>query len=40
MHVTVSIPEDATPGLYEYSLIVEIANDSYQYRKYFYVNVE
>ena len=40
MHVTVSVPENAAPGLYEYSLIVEIANDSHQYRKYFYISVE
>lgn len=39
MHATVSIPENTTPGLYEYSLIVETANDSHQYIKYFYVNV-
>ena len=39
MSVTVSIPEDTAPGLYEYSLIVEVANDSLQVRKYFYINV-
>ena len=39
MSVTVSVPEDAVPGLYEYTLIVQVANDSHEYRKYFYINV-
>ena len=39
MSVTVSVPEDTVPGLYEYTLIVELANDSLQVRKYFYINV-
>ena len=38
--VTVSIPNDAEPGLHAYSLIVQKANDSHQYIKYFYINVE
>lgn len=40
MSVTVSIPNDAEPGLYAYSLIVQKQNDSHSYIKYFYVNVE
>ena len=40
MFVTVSIPNDTEPGLYAYSLIVQKANDSHSYIKYFYVNVE
>lgn len=39
MSVTVSVPEDTVSGLYEYTLIVEVANDSLQVRKYFYINV-
>lgn len=39
MSVTVSVPEDTAPGLYEYTLIVEVANNSLQYREYFYINV-
>ena len=39
MSVTVSVPEDAVPGLYEYTLIVEAANESIQVREYFYITV-
>lgn len=39
MSVIVSVPEDIDSGLYEYALIVELANDSLQVRKYFYINV-
>ena len=40
MSVSVSIPNDAEPGTYAYSLIVQKQNDSHQYTKYFYVIVE
>lgn len=40
MFVHVSIPNDAEPGMYSYSLIVQKENDSHQYIKYFYINVE
>ena len=39
MSVTVSIPEDAAPGFYNYTLIVQAANDSIEVRKYFYITV-
>lgn len=37
--VIVSVPGDTVPGLYEYTLIVQVANDSLQLRKYFYISV-
>lgn len=40
MSVHVTIPNDTEPGMYSYSLIVQKENDSHQYIKYFYINVE